>query len=473
VPRLDREVRNRPRYRIHHDAPELAADPVGTGDLAANDELGGLAQGEGAYNETADGAGAGPQLKTASGLIGSTVPNEMALTPAPGLAESAARLGTESAFSVLARAKELERLGRSIVHLEIGEPDFPTPAHIAEAAIDAIRRGETHYTPSAGLKEFREAIAADLADSRAIDVSPDRILVSNGAKPLLFFTILAVCDPGDEIVYPDPGFPIYESAIRWAGGVPVPLPLREELDFTFSLEDLSERLGARTKLVILNSPNNPTGAVIPAGVLRAARDLILQTPAWVLSDEVYRRIAYDTEVVSIASMPGMLERCVLLDGLSKTYAMTGWRCGYAAVPETLVEPLTRFIVNSVSCVPAFVQAAGVAALTGPQETVAAMVEEFHARRDLVLSGLNALPGVWSRVPQGAFYAFPDVSKVPLGAEELADQLLEKAGVALLAGVGFGACGADHLRISYANSRDRLEVALERMEKFLRALDYEH
>lgn len=398
------------------------------------------------------------------------MPNEIVSTPPPALADSAARLGTESAFSVLARAKELERLGRSIIHLEIGEPDFPTPRHIAEAAVDAIRRGETHYTPTAGLKEFREAIAADLEQSRGITVSPDRVLVSNGAKPLLFFTILAVCDPGDEIIYPDPGFPIYESAIRWAGGVPVPLPLRNELGFTFAPEELSERLGPRTKLVILNSPNNPTGGVIPDRDLRTVRDLIVQTPAWVLSDEVYRRIVYDTGVASIAGLPGMLERCVLLDGLSKTYAMTGWRCGYAAVPEVLVEPLTRFIVNSVSCVPAFVQTAGVAALTGPQEAVGAMVEEFHSRRDLVVSGLNALPGVSCRVPRGAFYAFPDVSGVPLGAQELADQLLENAGVALLAGAGFGVCGADHLRISYANSRDQLEVALERMEKFLRAVD---
>jgi aspartate/methionine/tyrosine aminotransferase len=228
----------------------------------------------------------------------------MALTPAPVLAQSAARLGTEAAFSVLAKAKELERLGRSIIHLEIGEPDFPTPRHVAEAAVDAIRRGETHYTPSAGLWEFREAIAAEMGQSRGIAIPPDRVLVSNGAKPLLFFTILAVCDPGDEIVYPDPGFPIYESAIRWAGGVPVPLPLRDDLDFAFAPEDLSERLGPRTKLLILNSPNNPTGGVIPAEHLHAVRDLIVQTSTWVLSDEVYRRIAYDTEAVSIASLPG-------------------------------------------------------------------------------------------------------------------------------------------------------------------------
>ena len=386
------------------------------------------------------------------------------MTAAPQLARSVARLGTESAFAVLARARELERLGRSIVHLEIGQPDFPTPEHVAAAGIAAIERGETGYTPSAGLTEFREVIATELSRSRGIEVAADRVRVATGAKLFLFLTILAVCEPGDEVVYPDPGFPIYESAIRWAGAVPVPLPLREELDFSFSPDDLSERLGAQTKLVIVNSPNNPTGGVVPADVLRTAADMILDSPAWVLSDEVYRRIAYDAEVASIAAVPGMLERTVLLDGLSKTYSMTGWRCGYAAVPEPLVDPLTRFITNSVSCVPGFVQAAGVAALTGPQDCVTAMVQEFRGRRDLVVSGLNALPGVRCRVPRGAFYAFPDVSEVR--AAGLADRLLEEAGVALLAGEGFGAAGEGHLRISYANSRPQLELALERMAKFL-------
>jgi aspartate aminotransferase len=398
------------------------------------------------------------------------VAHETAVTPAAALAQSVARLGTESAFSVLARARELERQGRSIVHLEIGEPDFPTPEHVADAAVRAIRKGETHYSPSAGLAAFREVIATELAQSRAIAVTPDRVLVANGAKPFLFFVILAVCDPGDEIIFPDPGFPIYESVIRWSGGVPVPLPLRPELGFSFSLEELSERLSRRTKLVIFNSPNNPTGGVLPAGDLRAAAELILRTGAWVLSDEVYRRIVYDAEVASIASMPGMLERCVLLDGLSKTYAMTGWRCGYAAVPKPLVEPLTRLIVNSVSCVPAFVQAAGIAALTGPQASVAGMVDEFRARRDLIVSGLNALPGVACRAPEGAFYAFPDVAAVPIAPQDLADRMLERAGVALLAGRDFGSGGADHLRISYANSRDQLELALERMQLFLGRLE---
>ncbi len=384
------------------------------------------------------------------------------------LASRVGQLGTESAFAVLARARELERQGRSVVHLEIGQPDFPTPEHVIEAASAAMERGETGYTPSAGIAEFREVVADELARTRRVDVVPDRVLIANGAKLLLFLTILAVCDPGDEVIYPDPGFPIYESAIRWAGAVPVPLTLRDELDFSFSLDELSDRLSERTKLVIVNSPNNPTGGVTSDDDLGAAAGLILETSAWVLSDEVYRRIAYGLEPASIASVPGMLERCVLLDGLSKTYAMTGWRCGYAAVPAALVDPLSRLITNSVSCVPGFVQAAGIAALTGPQESVDEMVEEFRQRRDLIVAGLEALPGVSCRKPQGAFYAFPDVSGTTIPSEELAKRLLEEAGVALLAGEGFGARGKRHLRISYANSRDQVELALDRIRAFLEA-----
>jgi aspartate/methionine/tyrosine aminotransferase len=394
------------------------------------------------------------------------VPDELTLRTEPRLAAGVAQLGTESAFAVLARARELERQGRLVVHLEIGQPDFPTPEHIAEAGIAAIRRGETGYTPSAGIAEFREAIAGELARTRDIPVTADRVLVANGAKLLLFMTVVATCDAGDEVIYPDPGFPIYESAIRWAGAVPVALPLREELDFSFSLEDLAERLSARTKLLILNSPNNPTGGVVSRGDLRAAAELILDTPAWVLSDEVYRQIAYGDEIASIAGVPGMLDRTVLLDGLSKTYAMTGWRCGYAAVPEPLVDPLTRLMTNSVSCVPGFVQAAGIAALTGPQDCVGAMVQEFAARRELIVDGLNALPGVSCLAPRGAFYVFPDVSEIPIPSKELAARLLEEAGVALLAGEDFGTYGQGHLRISYANSRDQLELGLERIREFL-------
>jgi aspartate aminotransferase len=354
------------------------------------------------------------------------------------LAAGVARLGTETAFSVLARARAMERAGRDVIHLEIGEPDFDTPAHITEAGIAALRAGETHYCPAAGIPELRETAAAELSRTRGVSIAPERVLVANGAKPFLFFTILATCEPGDEVIYPDPGFPIYESAIDWVGATPVPLALREELGFSFALEDLQDRLSPRTKLVILNSPQNPTGGVTPAADLAVAAEMILRTPAWVLTDEVYARLVYDDAFASIASVPGMLERTVLLDGFSKTYAMTGWRCGYAAVPEALVEPLTRFFVNSTSCVPPFVQRAGVAALTGPQDDVAAMVAEFAARRDLVVDGLNALPGVSCLSPRGAFYVFPNVADTPLSAEELAEALLAEAGVAVLAGPAFGA-----------------------------------
>jgi aspartate/methionine/tyrosine aminotransferase len=385
------------------------------------------------------------------------------------LASGVARLGTETAFSVLARAREMERAGRDVIHLEIGEPDFDTPAHITDAAVAALRAGETHYCPAAGIGEFRDAIATELSRTRGVEIPLERVLVANGAKPFLFFTILATCEPGDEVVYPDPGFPIYESAIRWAGATPVPLPLHEELGFSFAPDELGALLGDRTRLVIVNSPHNPTGGLSPAADLAAAAALIADTDAWVLSDEVYARLVYGGEFASIASVPGMLERTVLLDGLSKTYAMTGWRCGYAAVPEELVEPLTRFFINSTSCVPPFVQHAGIAALTGPQDAVAAMVAEFAARRELIVDGLNALPGVSCRSPRGAFYVFPNVAGVPIGAEELADRLLEEAGVAVLAGTAFGAEGADHLRLSYANSQANLALALERMGAFLGAL----
>jgi aspartate/methionine/tyrosine aminotransferase len=390
----------------------------------------------------------------------------MSVTGASGLAASLERLGTETAFSVLARAKELERQGRDIIHLEIGEPDFTTPAHVCEAAAEALRAGETHYCPSAGIPELRAAAADYLSASRGIEVRPENVLVGTGAKPFLFFTILAVTNPGDEVVYPDPGFPIYESAIRWAGATPVPLPLLEDRDFVFDLADLAARLSPRTKLVILNSPQNPTGGVVGPEETAAAARLLLETDAWVLSDEVYSRMLYEGEFASVASHEGMLERTVLLDGLSKTYAMTGWRCGFAAVPDPLVDPLVRFFVNSTSCVPPFVQLAGVTALTGPQDEPRAMMEEFRRRRDLVVAGLNDLPGVTCRNPRGAFYAFPNVAAVPIAADELAARLLDEAGVALLAGSAFGEVGRDNLRISYANSQENLARALDRMRDFL-------
>ncbi|HSF60925.1 MAG TPA: pyridoxal phosphate-dependent aminotransferase [Gaiellaceae bacterium] len=393
----------------------------------------------------------------------------MQTTVAPGLAESLRRLGTETAFSVLARAKALEREGRDVIHLEIGEPDFDTPSHICDAAVEALREGETHYCPSAGIPELREAAADYLSKTRSIDVRPANVLVGTGAKPFLLFTVLATCNPGDEVVYPDPGFPIYESAISWAGATPVPLPLLEERDFTFDPGDLDDRLSSRTKLVILNSPQNPTGGALSPEDVAATAELLAGSAAWVLSDEVYSQLLYEGEHASVASFEGMLERTILLDGLSKTYAMTGWRCGFAAVPDALVDPLTRFFVNSTSCVPPFVQLAGVVALTGPEDEPRAMVEEFRARREVIVSGLNELPGLSCRLPRGAFYAFPNVREVPLGAEELASRLLEEAGVAVLAGTAFGRVGKDNLRLSYANSRENLTRALDRMRDFLAGL----
>jgi len=390
-------------------------------------------------------------------------------TAAPSLSPRALELGTEGAFAVLARARELERAGRDVVHLEIGEPDFPTPAHAAEAAFAAIRAGETGYCPAPGIAELREAAAEDLSRTRGVPVAPARVLVANGAKPFLFFGVLATCEPGDEVIYPDPGFPIYESAIRFAGATPVPLVLRENDDFAFSIDELAACVTERTKLVILNSPQNPTGGVLAREALAAAADVLRDSPAWVLSDEVYGRLLHEGAFASIATEPGMLERTIVLDSFSKTYAMTGWRCGYAAVPEPLVEPLTRFLVNATSCVPPFVQRAGVAALTGPQDGVERMRAEFRARRDLVVAGLAAMPGVTCRVPHGAFYAFPNVTGVPLPTEVLADRLLDDAGVALLSGTAFGAAGEGHLRLSYATSRERLAEGLARMRAFLEGL----
>jgi aspartate/methionine/tyrosine aminotransferase len=390
-------------------------------------------------------------------------------TRVPDLAASVSRLGTESAFAVLARARELERQGRDVIHLEIGEPDFETPSHVAEAGIAAIRAGQTHYCPTAGLPELREAAAAHLSGTRSIPVDPAHVVVATGAKPFLFFTVLATCDPGDEVIYPDPGFPIYESAIRWVGATPVSLPLREERGFAFDPDELRAVLSERTKLVILNSPQNPTGGVLHEDELRAGAESILNTGAWVLTDEVYSRITYGRPAPSIASLPGMLERTVLLDGFSKIYSMTGWRLGYAALPERLVDPIVRFIVNSTSCVPPFAQLAGVAALTGPQDEPLRMVEELRRRRDALVPWLNELPGVSCVTPEGAFYAFPNVGALPLPAAELADRLLEEAGVAVLAGTAFGSVARDNIRISYASSLENLERAVGRMRTFIDGL----
>jgi aspartate/methionine/tyrosine aminotransferase len=385
------------------------------------------------------------------------------------IAARSGQLGTEGAFAVLARARALEAAGREVIHLEIGEPDFETPPHVAEAGIAAIRAGQTHYCPTAGLPELREAAAADLSRTRGVAVDPGRVLVANGAKPFLFMTVAATCEPGDEVIYPDPGFPIYASAIRWAGATPVPLPLREERGFGFDPAELERLITPRTRLVILNSPQNPTGGVLAPDQVRAAADAIRASDAWVLSDEIYTRLAYGVEVRSIASEPGMLERTVLLDGFSKVYSMTGWRLGYAAVPESLLDPLLKLIVNSTSCVPPFAQLAGVAALTGPQDAPEAMVAEFRRRRDRLVPLLNEIEGISCLVPDGAFYAFPNVSALGLPAVEVADRLLEEAGVALLAGTAFGDVATANLRISYASSMDSLERAAERIAAFVAAL----
>ena len=400
-------------------------------------------------------------------MAGTSSPSRASSGAGPGaLADSVARLETETAFKVLARAREIERGGVDVVHMEIGQPDFATPAHVVEAAVESMRGGDTGYCPTEGIPELREAAASYLGASRGLTIDPGSVLVANGAKPFLFFTVLAVVNPGDEVIYPDPGFPVYHSAIAWAGGVPVPLTLREERGFSFDPEELAALLSPRTRLVILNSPNNPTGSVIPAADLAELAAALERTGAWILSDEVYAKIVYDADAPSVASLPGLLDRTVLLDGCSKTFAMTGWRCGFASVPGGLLEPLTRFFVNCTSCVPPFVQHAAVAALTGTLEPVEQMVAEFRERRELVVDGLNAIPGVSCRSPAGAFYVFPNVSATGMKGDQLAERLLEEAGVALLAGSDFGSGGSSHIRLSYAASQERLHEGLDRIRRFL-------
>ncbi len=382
------------------------------------------------------------------------------------LATSLDRLGTETAFEVLARAKALEAQGRRVIHLEIGEPDFDTPAHIVEAGARALREGHTHYCPAPGLPDLRQACADHLSAHRGLAIDPARVVVAPGAKPFLFFGVLATCDPGDEVIYPNPGFPIYESVIRFAGATPVPLPIVEERGFAFTADDLAERLSPRTKLVILNSPANPTGGILDTALTQDIARVLAGHDCWILSDEVYSEMLYDAEHDSVACHEGLLDRTILLDGFSKTFAMTGWRLGYAALPEPLVEPITRLLINSVSCTAPAVQLAGVAALTGPRGEINAMLREFRTRRDAVVEGLNALPGISCVTPRGAFYAFPNVSGTGLPAKALADRLLDEAGVAVLAGTAFGAHGEGYLRLSYANSLENIHTALEAMDSLL-------
>ena len=385
------------------------------------------------------------------------------------LSERMQRLGQETAFEVLVRARALEAQGRSIVHLEVGEPDFDTPANIREAAKAALDRGATHYTAGAGIPELRMAIATDVWARKGITVSPDRVVVVPGGKPIMFFTILALVDPGDEVIYPDPGFPIYESMINYIGGKAVPCPIRQENGFRLDPDELTSLVTPRTRLVILNSPGNPTGGVSTRADLEKIAAVACEHDFTILADEIYGRILYEGEHVSIASLPDMAERTIILDGFSKTYAMTGWRLGYAVLPEQLVPHFTKLISNSVSCTNAATQWAGVEALTGPQAAVDGMVTEFKARRDLIVDGLNDIPGVRCLRPSGAFYVFPDISGTGFTGAELADKLMYEAGVAVMAGTAFGQVGKYHLRFSYANSRENISEALRRTRSLIESL----
>jgi aspartate aminotransferase len=374
------------------------------------------------------------------------------------------RIGVESAFEVLVRARELERQGRQVIHLEIGEPDFPTPAPIIAAAKQALDEGYTHYGPTQGLPELRESIARYISHTRRIRVGPEHVSVVPGGKPIIFFPMLALIEQGDEVIYPDPGFPIYESMIRFSGGVPVPIPLIEERGFSFDLDTLRKRLSSKTKLLILNSPQNPTGGLIPPEDMHAIADLVRDRDLMVLSDEIYSRIYYGPEApVSIASLPGMLEKTIILDGFSKTYAMTGWRMGYGVMPEWLVEAVSKLMVNSNSCTASFTQRAGLAAIDGPQQAVDAMVAEFRRRRDAFCAGLNQVPGFRCALPGGAFYAFANITGTGMKSKELADHLLYDAGVSCLSGAAFGEYGEGYIRFSYANSYENLMDAVERIK----------
>lgn len=375
------------------------------------------------------------------------------------LAARMSRLGTETAFEVLARARALEAQGREVVHLEIGEPDFDTPANIVDSAIQALKDGHTHYTPSAGVLQFRKAIAKQVADTRDIEVHPDQIVVVPGGKPIMFFVILALCEQGDEVIYPNPGFPIYESMINFAGATPVPVPLRMEKEFSFDIEEFKSLVTDRTRLIILNSPQNPTGGVLSRQDLAAVAEIAMQKDIMVLSDEIYGRILYEGQFASIATIPGMAERTIILDGFSKTYAMTGWRLGYGVMPLELAPHVTRLMTNSNSCTAAFVQMAGIEGLVGPQDESYKMVEAFRQRRDVIVDGLNDIPGFKCLKPKGAFYVFPNIEGTGKKSKSLADYLLQEAGVATLSGTSFGKYGEGFLRLSYANSVENIEKAL--------------
>jgi len=378
------------------------------------------------------------------------------------LAKRMARLGTETAFEVLVKAKALEAQGRDIIHLEIGEPDFDTPSNIIEAGCDALRKGFTHYGPSAGMMELREVIAQHVSETRRVNVTPDEVVVVPGGKPIIFFSILALADDGDEIIYPNPGFPIYESMINYVGAKAVPIQLREELEFRLDVDELASLINDRTKLLILNSPQNPTGGVLTKEDIAAIARTIGDRNIMVLSDEIYSQLIFEGEHHSIMSIDGMKERTILLDGFSKTYAMTGWRMGYGVMRADLATHISRLMTNSNSCTASFTQIAGIEALRGPQNVVDAMRAKFQKRRDVMVAGLNKIKGFSCRVPHGAFYVFPNITKTGWPSKKLADALLDDAGVAALSGTAFGDFGEGYLRFSVANSIEKIEKALDRI-----------
>ena len=379
-------------------------------------------------------------------------------------------LGTETAFEVLAKAKALEKQGKDVVHLEIGEPDFDTPKNIKEAAVKALYAGYTHYVSAAGIPELREAVAEYISKTRNIKVDPDEVVVTPGAKPIMFFSMLALVNPGEEVMYQNPGFPIYESVINFVGAKPVPIPLKEEKDFRLDPEYVKENITKNTKMIILNSPENPTGGVLTREDLKAVADCITnRDDVLVLSDEVYDNLIYEGEHESIASLPGMKEKTILLNGFSKTYAMTGWRLGYGVMRKDLAQKVTQLMINSNSCTCAFVQMAGVEALKGPQDEPERMVAEFRKRREVIVSGLNNIKGITCRKPRGAFYVFPNITGTGMNCNKLSDYLLNNAGVAVLSGTSFGQYGEGYLRLSFANSIENIKKALDRISEALENL----
>ena len=379
------------------------------------------------------------------------------------LAQRMSRLGTETAFEVLARAKELEKKGKNIIHLEIGEPDFDTPKNIKDAAIEALNKGYTHYGPSAGLPETREVIAQEMYNSRGIKVDWENIVVTPGGKPIMFFSILALIDEGYEVIYPNPGFPIYESVIDFIGAKSVPIQLREENDFRLDTDELKKLVTKKTKMIIINSPQNPTGGILTEDDLKVIAEIAIAKDIYILADEIYSRSVYEGEHKSIAQIPGMLERTIILDGLSKTYAMTGWRIGYGVMNKNLAVHVAKLMTNSNSCTATFTQRAAIEAITGPQDEVDKMVTEFKKRRDVIVEGLNLIPKISCRTPKGAFYVFPNVKKIGWESKKLADHLLNEAGVAVLSGTSFGKFGQGYLRISYANSVENIKEGLRRIK----------